>query len=58
MLSKMKWVCKTKGNPDKVFKTRKAAIEWAKLNANGIYIVWKKKPQDSNLSKTSLLVCM
>ncbi len=57
MFSKMKWVCRTKGNPDKVFKTRKEAIEWARLNANGIYIVWKKKPQDSNLSRTSLHVC-
>jgi hypothetical protein len=52
----MKWVCRTTGNLDKVFKTRKEAIEWAKLNANGIYIVWKKKPQESILSKTSLHV--
>jgi hypothetical protein len=52
----MKWICRTKGNPDKIFKTRKEAIEWAKLNSNGIYIVWKKKPQESTLSKTSLHV--
>ena len=52
----MSWVCRTKGNPDKVFKTRKSAIEWARLNTNGIYIIWKKKLQDLNLSKTSLHV--
>jgi hypothetical protein len=51
----MKWICRTKDNPDKEFKTRKEAIEWAKFNADGIYIVWKKKLQKSTLSKTSLL---
>lgn len=53
----MTWICRTKGNPDKSFKTKKEAIEWARYNANGIYIVWKKKPQGSTLSKTSLHVC-
>ncbi len=51
----MKWICRTKDNPDKEFKTRKEAIEWAKFNADGIYIIWKKKLQKSTLSKTSLL---
>jgi len=41
----MKWMCRTKDNSDKKFKTRKSAIEWAKLNANGIYIVWKLKDE-------------
>lgn len=39
----MTWICRTKENPDKEFKTRKAAIEWARYNSNGIFIVWKKK---------------
>lgn len=46
----MKWICRTKGNPDKTFKTRKAAIEWAKMNANGIYIIWKLKDERTKIT--------